>query len=171
MLITSSSDLRARIPVLRARGFSIPDICAFLGVKKTLVYDVLTLYRKHGIVYNPYARPTGRRRILQGPQLNAYKTLRQDYPTAFLDEYQYMLLHQYNIAVSISTLCRTNKQLRVTRKKVVIRAREANPFLQAVYLNQIGEWVPDPSWLIFLNESSKDKRTVVRRHGYRPEGL
>jgi transposase len=166
----SSDDLKGRIPILHAQGYSIKHICIVLGLKKSLVYRVLKRNKLHGVVSNPHPKTRGRRRILYGPWLAAYRDLQKQNPTAHLDELKYKMICHYAINLSPSTLSRTHRRLRITRKKVVVRAQERNLLLQAVFRNRIGDLVTDPYMLVFLDESAKDQRTLIRRYGYGPEG-
>jgi transposase len=155
---------------MRAQGFSIKHICIALGIKKTLVYDTIQRSNRHGVLSKPNPNPRGRPRILHGPWLAAYRRIQKRYPTAHLDELKYKFMCQYTIKLSPSTLSRTHRRLRLTRKKVVVRAQERNLLLQGVFRNRIGDLVTDPWMLIFLDESSKDKRTLIWRYGYGPKG-
>ncbi|KAF8123975.1 hypothetical protein EV363DRAFT_1227831 [Boletus edulis] len=49
-----SDDLKARIPVLYQEGFPVKYICHLLGVKKTLVYNILKLYKTYHSTSNPF---------------------------------------------------------------------------------------------------------------------
>jgi transposase len=161
MPAASSDNLKGRIPILHAQGYSIKQICTTLGLKKSLIYRVLKWHKVFGAVSDPFPKTPGRRRILFGPWLNAYRDLQKQNPTAHLDELKYKLMCQYAIDASTSTLSRTNDRLQITRKKVVIRARERNLLLQAVFRNCIGDLVTDPWMLVFLDESAKDERTLI----------
>jgi transposase len=166
----ASNDLRARVPVLHALGLSIPTICDVLGVKRSFIFKILRLYRKFGVPFNPNGKQLGRPRILTGPQLRAFKDLQKNHPMAHQDELQRMFFRHHGVYISLPTISRTLRRLRITRKKAVTRASERNTLLQAVYRNRIGDLVTDPWMLIFLDESSKDERTLIRRYGYGPEG-
>ncbi len=63
--LATSFDLKARIPILHYdQLYSVQEICTILGVKKTLVYNTLRNYAKHGAPYNANARTDRRPRIL-----------------------------------------------------------------------------------------------------------
>ena len=49
-----SNNLKARIPVMYKEGFSVKYICHLLGVKKTLIYSVLWLYKTYHYTSNPF---------------------------------------------------------------------------------------------------------------------
>jgi transposase len=169
-MIPVSNDIKARIPVLKQLGFKVTDICEILGVKKALVYSVLRLFERTGQTHECRKRAHGRRRILTGLLLAAFREVTKQNPTAHHDELRMLFLHEHGVDLSRSTISRTLRQLRHTRKKVVLRAREANPVLQAVYINRFAKLVKDPWMPIFLDESAKDERTIIRRYGYGPEG-
>ena len=53
---TISCDLKARIPVLHLEfGFSVEEICNFLGIPKFLIYKTLQYQSTFGVSYNPHA--------------------------------------------------------------------------------------------------------------------
>lgn len=64
---TVSADFKARIPVLRSYGYSIRQICGLLGIKTTLVYKILKLYSRFGVVSN---RAIRRQQILNAKNVS-----------------------------------------------------------------------------------------------------
>jgi hypothetical protein len=164
-----SLDLKARVPKLRARGWKVPAICDVLGLRRTCVYNVLHYHRTYGVPANLAARKAGRPRTFNGIQLAAFKDLQSQHPTAYQDELARMAL-ALGVKATQPTISRTLGRLRHTRRKIALQAREADPLLQAVFMNRIGRLVSDPYQLMFIDESSKDERTLIRRHCYGPAG-
>ena len=49
-----SHDLKERIPYMRfIEHFTVKEIERILGIKKTVVYDTLAIYRRSGVSYKP----------------------------------------------------------------------------------------------------------------------
>ncbi|KAG2068121.1 hypothetical protein BDR04DRAFT_1103786 [Suillus decipiens] len=62
---TIPHDRKLRIPLLHyVQGLSIKQICEFLGIRKSLVYQTLQLYDKLADITNSNSRKLGRRRML-----------------------------------------------------------------------------------------------------------
>lgn len=165
----ASIDLKARIPVLKALGYSVRDICFLLGIKKTLVYDVLQFQSTYNIPYNPHTAEgtrLGRQRILGNEDISFIRSVIHCNGMLYLDEIQALLLERRNTSVSIPTLSRTLRRMQYTKKRVSARAIERNEVDRAVYMNTIAEIAPDPEMLMFTDESAKDERTSVRGMGW-----
>jgi len=99
----------------RARGESVEQICAFLGLKKTLVYEVLKRHREGEPLEQ--RNPSKRARI-RGPQLKAIQNFVSYDETLFLAELQTKLRLVYGESYSPSLICRALKLLGLRRKKV-----------------------------------------------------
>lgn len=168
---TVSTDIKARIPVLYLeQGRSVEEICEILSVGKSMVYQTLAYIRQHGTPHNPFARPTGRPRILTSEHVEFIRTLLSDKPTLYLDEIQDYLTNTFGISVSLATLIRTLRRIRYSSKAVVKAAAERDDLLRAAFMNRIALEVPDPSMLMFGDESAVDQRATVRKRAWAPLG-
>jgi hypothetical protein len=93
-----SHNLKDRIPYLRfTEGFKVNEIERLLGVKKSMIYQILTFYCNFGVTYNPQAAPfthfcTGWPRKLSNVDLTLLKALLGQDLTHYLDELQNELL-------------------------------------------------------------------------------
>lgn len=67
--------------------------------------------------------------------------------------------------VSISTMWRSLVYCGITRKKLHKAAKERNELLRSAFMARIGSQYTS-NQLIFLDESSKDERTISRGYGY-----
>jgi hypothetical protein len=83
------------------------------------------------------------------------------------DEIKHKLLCWYAIDLSPSTLNWTHHRLHlpVTRKTVVVRAQERSFLLPGALGNRMGDLVINPWMFVFLDESSKNERTLIWRYG------
>lgn len=169
-----SKDLKARIPVLRyQQGLSVIEICRVLGIKKTLVYKSLHYHHIHGTTCRPIASQTrqGRRRILDAHDISFIRSLISQKHTVYIDEVQEQLLTRRGTQVTITTLIRTLRRLRLTNKAISGGALERNDELRALYMNRMGNLITDPNQLMFADEASKDERTSARRNGWSEKGM
>lgn len=167
-----SPAIKARIPVLFYEQLQDPKaICKILGIKKTVVYDVLLLFRTYGVTVNPRShRPPGRHRILTHADVKHLYQFLENHPCSYLDEMQTELLARRGLKVSISTLLRTLRLLHFSRKCVSVEAIERNDLDRSVFMNRIADLVPRPDMLMFIDEAAKNDRTVARRYGWSLKG-
>lgn len=168
-----SQDLKNRIPVLRhLLGFNVKAICQLLGIQKSLVYNTLSYHRRFGTCHSPFALLRGtRHRLLSTDDMHYLRGHLIQNSTVYLDEIQDILRTKRNISVSIPTLVRSLRRMAVTHKQVAKRAIERDDMRRAHYMNHIGTVAPDPSMLMFLDESACDRRTSGRRYGWATRGL
>ena len=83
----------------------------------------------------------------------------------YLDELVYKMEQRTGKLVSVPTLWRSLQFCGITRKKIQKAAKERSNILRGVYLYHIGmDYNADQ--LIFIDESSKDERTLTRLYGY-----
>ncbi|KAF8552708.1 hypothetical protein OG21DRAFT_1375066, partial [Imleria badia] len=169
---TVSQDLRSRIPVLHSKGYSVHQICDLLAVKKTLVYKTLLLFSKYKVTRNPhrYSRLGGRPRILSQADLVFIQAALKRRHTLHLDELQREMFTKRGVHASVSTLARAVKRVHITRKVVTAPALERSDELRALYMNRIGAEVPDANMLVFIDESTKDEPTSLRKYGRSGKG-
>ncbi|GBB93508.1 hypothetical protein RclHR1_21840002 [Rhizophagus clarus] len=88
---------------------------------------------------------------------------------SYLDELVKEIENRINKTISTSTLSRYLDYCGITRKKLTKLAREKNELLRSAFISKIGsQYRPDQ--LIFIDESSKDERTLNRSYGYSNRG-
>jgi transposase len=167
LMTRRSQDIKDRVPILHhLHSFSVKQICMFLGVQKSFVYNTLRYHRDHGVTHNPSARSSHRKRTLTSVDLEFIRSLLAQRHTLYLDEIQLELRQRRNVCVSLSTLMRTLRRLHFSHKSVSIKALERNELRRALYMNQIGAEVPNPYQLMFIDESAKNDRIYARQYGW-----
>ncbi|GBC10714.1 hypothetical protein RclHR1_09850003 [Rhizophagus clarus] len=93
----------------------------------------------------------------------------QEKSDSYLDELVKEIENRINKTISTSTLSRYLDHCGITRKKLTKLAREKNELLRSAFISKIGsQYRPDQ--LIFIDESSKDERTLNRSYGYSNRG-
>ena len=166
-----SRDLKAQIQDLFHQGFKIKDICAILGVKKTVVYQTLRYVRAYGIPYNPHAHSTGgRKRVLSQADITFIVALLNRRHSIYVDEIQEQLSNERGTVVSIATLLRTLRRLHYSHKVVSVRALERDDILRSAFMNKIADEVTNPDMLMFVDEAARNKRTSARAKGWSSVG-
>jgi cob(I)alamin adenosyltransferase len=91
--------------------------------------------------YNPFARHTGRPRLLNSTDIQFIEALVEQCHTIYIDEIQERLLLQRDIWVSFTTLVRTMRRLELSRKCVSVRALERNNLVRSAYMNRMADLV------------------------------
>jgi transposase len=161
--------LKDRVPVLfHEQDMTVTAICKVLGLRKSTAYSTLAFHKKYGASSKPSFRR--RRRILTLADTTYICSLLDQKPTLYLDEIQDYLYRQRHVTVSLSTLTRTLRRIDMTNKAISRHAIERNQTLRAAYMNYIGHIITDPLQLMFTDESSIDRRTMVRQKGWTKAG-
>ncbi|KAE9088571.1 hypothetical protein PF010_g19329, partial [Phytophthora fragariae] len=93
----------------------------------------------------------------------------QTHPCFYFEELRLELQAHYKntINVSDSTICRALRfDLNLTRKVLTKRARESVPRERREYAARLSPYYSGPDQLVFIDETSKDGRSVLRRYGW-----
>ena len=105
MPCTISRDLKARIPIPHLEfGFSVKEICNFLGICKSLIYKTLQYQSTFGVSYNPHAQTQSHHHKLDQFNLTFIHDMIAQHHTLYLDEVQEELMTRRGTYVSIPTL-------------------------------------------------------------------
>ena len=162
-----SKDLKARVPVLfYQQHIKVKDICSLLGIRKTLVYQVLSYAHAYGVPYNSHAQRCGRKRVLSQGDLKFIVSLLNRRHCIYVDEIQEHLHIERGISVSTATLLRALRRLHYSRKAVSARALERDDLLRSAFMNKIADEVMNPNMLMFVDEAARNKKTSVRTNGW-----
>lgn len=89
-------------------------------------------------------------------------------PDLYLRELQRDLIVNRHVDASLGTISRTLKRRGLTRKKLGITASERDEEARNEYRTRIRQYSPDQ--LVFVDESSCDRRTGRRGYGWAPTG-
>jgi hypothetical protein len=89
-------------------------------------------------------------------------------PDWFLDELQHHITTNRFISAHFTTIHRELKRAQVSMKKLRKIASERNENLRADYIRHMAQYRPEQ--LGFLDEVSKDERTLARRYGRSAKG-
>ena len=112
-----STDLRERVTAAHLRGEgSYAELSERFEVGAASVSRWLRLVREQGSV-DPKPARGGTRSLIPDERLEEFKALVQDHADATLEEMVALVAAEMKIAVTNSTLVRTFKRARITRKK------------------------------------------------------
>lgn len=167
--MTISKDMRWRCIVLYyVYSQSSSIISRVLGVSKSSVLAIKKLFDDNGVVMPDQRKKTNVK--WANDVVDFVKKYVNDYPQFYLEELQEALIDKFKskypeLPVSIPTLCRALKHvLKLTRKVLEKRAREATAKARTEYIYNLSNWYMYPQQLVFVDETSKDGRDGQRRY-------
>ena len=92
-----------------------------------------------------------------------------EHPETYLEEMRALLLNEFDVLVSTSTISRSLRSMQWSKKLNRRRAKEQNPDLRDFYmytLSQLRSWQ-----LVFLDETGCDRLVGFRKKGWAPRGV
>jgi transposase len=153
----------AAIRLYERELLSLDNILDCCGFSERTWYRILKLWRETGDVINPNRSLRGRLRSLDHDDLAYLLRLIRQNPDYFLDELLYLLKTNRFISVNYVTIHRELERAGVSCKKLKRIAKERNEGRRADFIGRMAQYSPEE--LGFLDETSKDERTVGRRYG------
>jgi transposase len=161
---TISLDIKQRaLYLLLEEGWEMDQITAALGVYSTSVGRWEHNYETHGCV-NPPTPLRGRRRLLSSDIAEELHEMFIENPSLLLDEIGEWLAIYHDQPISTTALHDNLKDLGLTYKRLKRIAAERDNAFRADWLhNMTSNYTADQ--LVFLDESSKDNRAILRRYG------
>jgi hypothetical protein len=161
-----SRDLKIAAIRLHENGtMGLGDILDCLGFSLRTWWRI----RRNWILYGDVVPPDpgytlrGRPRLLHGDDLEYILALVRFSPDWFLDEFLKLLEKNRFISVHFTTIFRELERCNVSRKKLKVIAQERNEEARSDYARRIS--VYHPAQLQFIDEVSKNDKTVARTHG------
>ncbi|KAF5376010.1 hypothetical protein D9757_008836 [Collybiopsis confluens] len=148
---------------------NIDNILDCIGFSERTFYRVLKYWRETGDVVPHRYGLRGRPRVLLHDDIQYLIHLVQHRPDYFLDELASLMQDNRFIAVHLSTICRELERLGLSLKRIRRIARERCPLKRANFIAEVGQYSPEQ--LGFIDETSKDDRTVGRTRGRAKTGL
>ena len=142
---------------------SLSTILDVLGYSRRTFFRTLKLWRETGDVVAAPSLIRGRLRLLNYDDVSYLLLLIEQNPDYFLDELLDLLETNRFISVHYKTIHRALKRAGVSRKKLRRIAIERNELRRADYVHRMSHYPPE--YLGFLDETSKDERTLTRGYG------
>lgn len=148
----------------------LKDILACVGFSEGTFYRTLRLWRETGdVVTHRHGDPRrGRFRLLHHDDIQYLLRLIQHRPDWFLDELLNLLQHNRFISVHYTTIHRELQRAGMSYKKLKVIAKERNEPLRNDYMRSMAQYTPEQ--LGFLDETSKNDKTIARRNGRGKKG-
>ena len=154
--------------LLLEEGWEIDQITAALGVHSKSIERWQHNYENHGTV-NPPTPLRGRRRLLNPNVTEELHEMLTESPSLLLDEIGEWLAIYHDQPISTTALYDNLKDLGLTYKRLKRVAAERDDEYRADWLhNMTSNYTADQ--LVFLDESSKDDRVILRRYGWAIQG-
>jgi len=151
-----------------AHNKSPADIAQLLCISERTVRRYLTLFYPTGDV-EPRPRTNGPKRLLGDFEQVVLLRLVLAYPGIYLHELQSELQKMFGVTASSSTICKTLKFMGCTRQCMHHIALQRSDTLRAQFLATIS--IYDPSMIVWLDESSHDRRNTIRKQAYSFRGM
>jgi transposase len=142
---------------------SLDDILACCDISRATFFRAWRLWQETGEVAKRPSALRGRPRLLHTDDLRYLLTLIAARPDWFLDELLNLLKTNRFISVHYSTIYNALVRAGVSLKKLRIIAQERSEPLRADFIRRMAMYTPDQ--LGFLDETSKNERTLHRRRG------
>jgi transposase len=164
-----SRDIKiAAIRIYERHLLHLDDVLDCCGFSKRTFYRILKLWRETGDVINPSRSLCGRLRILNHDDVQYLLQLVRQNPDYFLDELLYLLETNRFVSTHYVTIHRELERAGVSFKKLKRIAKERNEPRRADFIRRMAQYAPEE--LGFLDETSKDERTVGRHYGRSKKG-
>lgn len=140
------------------------DLADVFGFSERSFYRWLHNFRSHGSVDRTEEPLRGRPHILNAFMMQDLYNLVSEAPDIYLDEIQEWFLIAHDVGISISALHYNLKDAGLTLKIMTKAASERDEARRQEYMDYArNNWVA--SQLVFVDETSKDDRTIYRHYG------
>jgi transposase len=164
-----SADVKlAAIKLYELDILGLNDILDCVGLSERTFWRVRKRYIETGNVEPVPCTTRGRPRKLHFDDVIYLLALVRQRPDWFLDELLDLLDTNRFISVHYTTIHRELERCDISLKKLRIIAKERDEDLRADFIRQMGQYSADE--IGFLDEFSKDERTIQRRRGRAKRG-
>jgi transposase len=159
-----SQDVKERALWLIVHKYVPDDICELFDISERSLRRWQEHHRVHGSVKPPINPNRGRPRILNHNMTHDLYTLLKEAPELYLDEIQDWIALAFQTSVSKSTLFRNIRDAGVTYKLLGKAAAERDEDARQEWKDNINTHFV-ASQMVFVDETSKDDRTIYRHYG------
>ena len=158
----------AAIKLFERSHLDLNEILACCSFSKRTWYRIQKLWHNTGDVVTTTKSFRGRLRTLNSEDFHYLATLISSNPSYFLDELQYLLKTNRFISVHFTLIHNLLLHHNINRKRLQQIARERDEDGQADFIARMAQYSPDE--LGFIDEVSKDERTLRRQYGRSKSG-
>ncbi|KIL55693.1 hypothetical protein M378DRAFT_17709 [Amanita muscaria Koide BX008] len=151
-------------------SMDIPSIIHHTRCKKRTIERVLSDYRRRGTVMRDHLRELrGAKCVLTAADVRFLRGTVRHSPEIYLDEMQEIMEDRLGVDVSESTIWRALRRSGFTLKKLTRQALERSAIKRARFRYQCGRQYT-PEQIVFVDESSFDRRTSLRGRAWALRG-
>jgi transposase len=147
---------------------TLNEILACCGFSLRTWYRIKAHLHTTGDVVGPPRAFRGRIRSLDHDDVQYLLELIRHNPDLFLDELLDLLKTNHFISVHYTTIHAELLRLNVSRKKLQRIAIERDEDKRALFVTRVAQYSPEE--IAFIDEVSKDERTMSRRYGRSKKG-
>lgn len=158
----------AAIRLYERELLELEDILDCCGFSEWTWYRILKLWRETGDVVPISQSLRGWLRFLDHEDVQYLIRLIHQNPDYFLDELLYLLRTNRFISVNYVTIHYELERTGVSRKKLKRIAQERNEIGRADFIHRMAQYQPEE--LGFMDEVSKDERSIGRHYGRSRKG-
>ena len=159
-----SPDIKlAAIHLYEHQLLPLRQILECVGFSQHTFFRILSLFNKTGEVAKPRSLALSHPRVFNHEDLNYLLQLVYHWPNWFLDKLQELVESNRFISVHFSTIHHKLQHAGVSLKKLRKIAKECDKDLCADFMQRVAQYAPEE--MIWIDETSKDKRTLIRRNG------
>ena len=159
-----SKDLKDRALWLILHGYVPEDICELFDISERSVARWKQNNRLYGFVVPPPNPIQCRPRILNANMTHDLYTLLEEAPEMYLSEIQDWIALTYEVHISKAALHQNIRDAGITYKLLRRAAAERNEDLREEWKQEVNAHYT-ASQMIFVDETSKDDRTIYRHYG------
>jgi transposase len=165
-----SNDIRERVLWLIDHGYAAPDICEIFGISDRSLCHWQQNTLLYGSPLPPPPLQRGRQRILNPEVTHDLYTLAEEAPELFLNEIQDWLAVVHDVRLSKTALFENIRDAGITYKLLRRAAAERDDDARTEWMEEVNSQFVAQQ-LVFVDESSKDDRTIYRHYGRAPAGV
>ena len=164
MYNTISRDLKlAAVRLWEGNLLALPDILNCCNFSRATFYRIIKLWQETGDVVSHTGRQHPHSRFLDATDIQYLNQLIEENPDYFLDELLRLLKTNRFISVHYTTIHNQLLRSGVSHKKLQRIASERDEEKRANFIARIAQYAPHE--LGFIDEVSKDERSIGRRYG------
>lgn len=164
-----SKEVKERTLWLLDHDYIPEDVAEILGVSKRSVARWKAYQEEHGSVIPPHDPQQGRPRFLTAEATRDVMDLVNESPEMLLEEIRQWIAVVHDLPMSRTALHENLSDLGITYKRLRKVAAERDEEVRQEWINHAkAHWVG--SQLVFVDETSKDDRTIYRHYGRSASG-
>lgn len=169
MPIPLSATAKDRITHHILSGLSNEAVANTEHVSLRTVYNICTNLKTYGSHTAPPLVKRGRPCLITAPMEAGLRVFLEAKPWSYQDEIVEYLFDHWDVLIDRSTLSKSLKRMKISRKRLQRIALERNETCRHAYQLQVSQYTAD--MLIYVDESAANEHTKDRKHGWSSFGV